>query len=364
MKLSNLKKRQKKRLIITFACYIIIGVTVLTIFCTSLYSEKNKAQQGWESYLTDDTETAQTVDALSKDATIVHVGTYIDNLRELNLKNSEYRVEFLVWFNWEGDADLDPAHNFRIYKGEEKHKTIVKEVHEGGRHYQLVRMDALVSKNFDTKRFPLESHQLRFYIESAYPVQDVVYVADHEGSGINRNITLTGYEFRRHDIAAVNYRYDENHGDPSITGDVYTSELVTAFEINRSSLGLYFKCFIALAGTLTWVLITLFICTYHRIDPLGMVPAALFGTVSNIMIGANLLPDALELGLLEYVNLWGVMCVLGGALAIININWVRKHAEDDEDKVFTQMFGRALFFTVFVFAFGGQVLLPICAYMW
>lgn len=65
---------------------------------------------------------------------------------------------------------------------------------------------------------------------------------------------------------------------------------MTQLEINRSGLGLYAKCFIALFGTSLWVFITMFLCTYHRADPLSMIPAALFGTVSNIMVGTILSP--------------------------------------------------------------------------
>ncbi|MGL6292210.1 MAG: hypothetical protein ACRC2P_02100, partial [Eubacterium aggregans] len=51
-----------------------------------------------------------------------------------------------------------------------------------------------------------------------------------------------------------------------------------------------------------------------------MIPAALFGTVTNIMVGANLLPEAIDTGLLEFVNFFGIAILLAGAIAIININ--------------------------------------------
>ncbi|MDL2252832.1 hypothetical protein LJC49_02000 [Ruminococcaceae bacterium OttesenSCG-928-I18] len=360
----KLNIHDKRRFRITFFAYAAVTVCLLLYFTASLLVEKKHARDNWASYLYDPLEQMELVEKLSVDATEVSVGTYIENLRELNLKGSYYRIELMVWFNWEGDADLDPANHFRVYKGLVNKMVLVEEEHIGNQHYQLVGLDVSVSKNFDTKRFPLESHQLRFYIESTDPVQEVVYVPDYENSGINENITLTGFRFMRHDIGAVSYTYDSTHGDPSVTENEVTSEIVTAFEINRSDFGLYFKCFIALAGTVTWVLIALFICSYHHVDPLSMIPAALFGTVGNIMIGAALVPDALQMGLLEYVNLWGVLSILGGAIAIININRVRKASKEQENQAFAYYYGRMLFYTMLVAALSGQVILPIAAYIW
>lgn len=93
-----------------------------------------------------------------------------------------------------------------------------------------------------------------------------------------------------------------------------------------------------------------------------MIPGALFGAVSNIMVGAALLPDALEMGLLEYVNLYGVLTILGVTIAIININRVRKRSQEDKD--YAHLYGQMLFFTILVLGIGGQILLPLAAYAW
>jgi len=140
-----------------------------------------------------------------------------------------------------------------------------------------------------------------------------------------------------------------------------SSEIITALEINRSSYGLYFKCFIALAGTLLWSLIALFICIYHHVDPLGMLPGALFGAVGNIMVGASLLPDALETGLLEYVNIWGILIIMGVTIAIININRLRKKYKDEE-KGFVHFYGRSMFYTILAFTVIGMFLFPLISY--
>ncbi len=357
---------EKKRFWLTFWAYIIVALLLLGYFAGTMLVERWDDRDGYEDYLKDSPELAAKVEQIvaEKDPVEVKVGTYVENLRELNIKSSYYRVEFMVWFNWEGDAELDPAHDFRIYKGLENKRVVLEEVHEGNQHYQLVGVDASISKNFDTQRFPLESHQLRIYVESTSPIHEVVYLADKENSGMNPNLTISGFKLMRNDMDVVSYMYESTHGNPTVPKNEISSEVVTAFEINRANFGLYFKCFIALFGTVTWVLIALFICTYHHVDPLSMIPAALFGTVGNIMIGASLVPDALEMGLLEYVNFWGIITILGGAIAIININRVRKKTKDEDNQLFAKFYGRMLFYVLLFVAVSGQVILPLSAYIW
>ncbi len=360
MKIRDLQKWQIKRLALMFLFIVIPGIIFLVSSVVVLYNDKLNEDVYWTGALTQPQSVTDRVNELSGNETKVTAGTYVENLKEIALKTSNYRLEFMVWFRWEGRPDLDMANNFRIYKGTINKKEIVKDYHEGSTNYQLVRVDATVSKNFWTKRFPLESHQLRFYIEPNYTASDVVFVADTENSGINESISISGYYLRRYGVASYAVEYQNTRNDPEVEKDVVTSELVTAFEINRNSFGLYFKCFIALVGTTTWVLITLFLCTYHRVDPIGMVPAALFGTVANIMVGANLLPDALDLGLLEFVNFWGIFTIIAVMISIININRIRSKYEDKE---FASLFGKIMFYTILILTVVGHSALPIAAFM-
>ncbi len=365
MRYRDLSKESKKRIRITVFAYLLFFVTLLIGFSASLLNQKMHAEDGWDDYLEDTDEQKQIVENLSKDAVCVTVGTYVENLRELNIQDCYYRVEFIVWFKWTGDVELNPAENMRIYKGLENRKVILDEIHDGDQHYQRVGMDVTVSKNFESMRFPLDSQQMRFYIESTAPVQEVIFVPDYENSGLNRNISISGYEFLRNDIGAVTYTYDSTQGNPKLEESEHNSEIITAFEINRKDFGLYFKCFIALYATIMWMFIMLFICIYHHVDTIGIVPAAIFGTVTNIVVGSNLVPDALEIGLLEYVTIWGIVTIIGNAIAIIHINYVRNYMNSEEisGKEYAKIYGRIMFYLMLIIAVTGQLLLPICAYM-
>ena len=358
MSLKGMKPWQKRRLFITLALVLGISIAFLVSTCTALYQDKVSEKGYWEAALTPTDSALEHLSLVDGNATQVSVGTYLETFKELSLKNSSYRMEFLLWFRWNGDEELDMANNFRIYKGTVNKLQVVKDYHENGENYQLLRVDASVFKNYWTIRFPLESHQLRMYIESNYTADRVVFVNDKENCGINGNLDIPGYNLVRHDTGIFTVGSDTSNGDPEVSGTAINSEFVTALEVNRDSWGLYLKCFIALFGTSVWVLIALFINTYHHVDPLSMIPAALFGTVSNIMVGANLLPDVLQMGLLEFVNIWGVMTILSVAMVIININRIRNKYQD---KDFAAFYGRVMFYTILVLVIAGHIALPLSA---
>ncbi|MEG0329613.1 MAG: hypothetical protein RR624_04185 [Longicatena sp.] len=360
--LKTVEKWQVKRLIFCFLTIFIIGVAYLGTTLFTLYKDKTNEKVYWESSMNEKSNLSdKEYQELTKDAVKITTGTYVENLKHIDLKTNTYRLDFVAWFRWNGDPSIDIMNHFRVYKGVINKFEKIKDYHENGDNYQLVRIDATISKNYWTKRFPLESHQFRFYLESEITADKVLLVPDKENSSINRSISISGYDLRQHDVGSFLNQYPSTQNDPTLEKAVTTSEMMTQLEINRSGFGVYLKCFIALFGTTAWVLITLFINTYHRVDPLGMIPAALFGTVSNIMVGANLLPDALDLGLLEYVNVFGIMTILAVTFWIININRIRSKASNKE---FATLFGKIMFFTILIFVIVAHIAYPLTAYLW
>lgn len=367
----GLEKWKIKKILFGFVLLSVVGIIFLSFTTNALVKSKMEDSEKWDATLVQSEQIKQEVKTRSTNAVEVMVGTQVESIRDISLKGSSFRAEFLVWFMWEGEEDLNMLEHFDIYKGEIKNMTVengsmsrlevLEDYHEDGVNYQLARCDATIAKYFNTTRFPLDSHQLLINVQSTYPVDQVVFVADTEKSTYDDTIQIAGYQTDDHEVAVRYVRTVNDQSNPALKDKVFIgTELTTSMVINRDGFGLYIKCFIALAGTITWVLISMFIATYHNVDPIRMVPAALFGTVANIMVGANLLPDALQMGLLEYVNIWGIIMILAGALSVIHINHTRSGFKDD---AFAASFGKLMFYTMLLFAVVGNLLLPLSAYM-
>ncbi|MBC5648997.1 hypothetical protein [Christensenella tenuis] len=357
----KLKEWQKKKLI--FWVVFLLTVAMVYLGCVScfLYSDKQAEDAYWDYYLHESTEYTETEKTTMQDATVVTVGTYVETVNSIDMKNSEYTVTFRCWFKWLGDPSLDMSKYFEIYNGTVNRCELLETIRQDGENYQLVRVNATISKTFWTTRFPLSSYQFRFYLKPIAPIQGIVFIPDMEHSSVNEKLNLTGFELERNAVGLCIVREDSSKfGSPFESDEILTySEVMTAIELNRDTWGLYFKCIIALIGTNIWVLISVFVCAYHKVDSLNMIPAILFGTVSNILVGANLIPDAMYTGLLEYVNIWGIYTILISTVIIIQINRIRS---EYQDHAFARKFGHIMFSLLLILTVLGYLILPVSAY--
>ena len=360
----TLTDREKRSIRTRPLTFCLVAGLMLLYFCVSLYGNTQNDNNQWKKTFTNPPKIQADLEEASTNATKVTCGTYVGNIYDVDMAQGTFTVNFMTWFRWHGDDIPDMANHFRIYKGVILNKNIVKDYKKGNIHYQLLRANVRVAHNFWTKGFPLDQHHLRFYIEPYYSAKRVLLVPDMENSNVNLDLHITGYNVTKSGMGGRAYEYRNTRGDMEIEGakNIY-SEIVTAVQIKRDGLGLYVKCFIGLFGCLIWALMVLYINIYHRVDPLSMLPGALFGCVANIMVGASLLPDALELGLLEYVNIWGIFIILSVALVVMKVNDMRRiYKEHGVVSYYTAVYGRLMFYSVTFLAVLGNVLMPAIVY--
>jgi hypothetical protein len=359
-KIKKLSRIKRIKLRTHFAILISVAVAYLGFATYYLHSSKVKDDYNWENWqVWNDEETINKIEEKSEDSTAVKVGTYFENIRDVNIKSSQFRVEMAVWYMWQGNSDLDIANHIRVYKGTINNYVITDEFHDGEINYQKARMDVTVNTNFDTVRFPFGTYTLKIYIEPDYGVNKVCFY-DDEMSDINENADIAGYEVMRYDTGIFNVKYHTNYGNPN-NGEYYdySKEHLTRVEIRQNGMGTYTKCFIALIGALVWIFILMYINIYHRIDPMFMVPAAFFAAVTNISVGAAMLPDSLSLGLLEFVNIWGEFTIIAAAVIVINVNYFRNRWKDIN---FAHAYGKVMFYTLLTITVLGHIIMPLATY--
>lgn len=369
-KINKLEKWKKQRLILTVVLYLLVCIVYLALTCGYLLKDNNAQKDYWKEAKTENSSMMTEINKIGKanDTPVVTTGTYVENVRDIDLKNNSFDAVMVVWFRWTGHDDLDLVHDFRIYKAELNSVDVMFDYKVGNVNYQKARIHISVSKNYWTPRFPLDTQQLRIYLEPNERCDTVILKPDAKNSTINGNMDIPGYNITGNGISVVPIEYTNNQNDPAFDKDVIktkgtdnqnkikTTEIMTSLNLVRNGWGTYIKCFVALFATLIWIMIMLYLATVHEIDPLGMIPAAFFGAVSNILVGANLLPDALETGLIEFVNIWGIMNILLCAMMIISINSIRNRFDE---RGFARVYGRIVFVMAAVTIVTGNVLLPL-----
>lgn len=352
----------QKRMLIGWMLFIIgAAILYLGFTCAYLIADKREEDNYWDYFLSEANAYTEEEETLMQDAAQVQTGIHVERLDSVDIKNSKFTVTFYCWFNWEGHDELDMEDGFTIYEGSVNHVEKLEEHREDGSNYQLFEVNADISKEFSTRRFPLGSYQLRIYLQPKADISQVVFEPDVEGSGVDEKLNAAGFALAREETGLFIYRRaaDADGAYYKGNGTETYSEVMTMLELNRDSIGLYVKCTIALVGTSIWALLALFLCSHHQRDSLGMMPAILIGTVTNLMIGANLVPDALHTGLLEFINIWGIYTVLLAATLIVVINRLYTKPENG---AFAALFGKTVFYALLITTLIGHLALPLSAY--
>lgn len=352
---------QKQKLVFWFLLYLSISLIFLSYAVHTMIIEKNSADTEYTKTLNQTAFNGSDKAYLPDTAVLVNSGVYIETIKHISLKSGTFRTEFIVWFRWENHDDITfTENNLRIRNGTINHMEVVENYHKNSVHYQSMRIDATISKKFTTACFPLGSQVLSIYISPMhYTSDDIRFIPDTENSGVNTNLSSAGYSLIRNDIISSSETYLNTMGNPWTDAPESRACIVTVLELNRHNWGIFLQCFIALFGTVGWVLIGLYICTFHQVDPIKTLPPALFGAISNLIVVSNLLPDMVQFGLVEYMNFYGILTILAGTLSIIQINRLR-----NDNNAYANTFGRIMFFTLLILSIAGMCIMPAVTYRW
>lgn len=369
MKWNNLGEHQKRKVLLWTGTIFLIAVLYLGVTCHFLYANKKEADAQWGERLDYSAELTDGEADLSKDAVRVSVSSYLEGIQNIEIRESRCSAVFQVCFAWKDGAELDGekltdmSEQITVYNGKiESLEVMDNRVNEKGIRIQKMRLSAVISNVFETTRFPLSSYQIRYYLMPKATIEKMIWIPDRENCRVNGSMKIAGFELKRSDANVFYYRTAEKiqyDGQTALDEENVYSEFLMSMEFNRSSWGVYIKCIIALIGTSVWAFLMLLSCTHHRVDSLGMIPAVLFGTVSNILVGANLIPDAMDTGLLEFINIWGIYTIIIISVVIMQMNQLRKNPENEE---FTVYFGKWMIAVIFITTVIGHILLPVTAY--
>lgn len=186
----------------------------------------------------------------------VFVGTYVNQIYGVDVKGSQYSVDFYVWFRWEGD-DLHPLDSFEVAGGRITSKTGVQKKKLGAQNYASARVVATITKYWDLKRFPLDGHTLTLDLEDAeHDTRTLLYEVDRDNVGLSPDLEIPGWVLRRSGASVERHLYRTNYGDTSFpTGsESQYARYRYTLEVARPGYGRFWKVFFGLfvAVVVSW----------------------------------------------------------------------------------------------------------------
>jgi hypothetical protein len=261
----------------------------------------------------------------------VNVGAYVDRVSELSIVDSSWKLDFYVWFNWQGD-DLNPGETFRVVNGEVLSRTLMKKSDAGDRHYALYQASAQITKKFDVSRFPRDEHQLTLSVEDgAAQSYQVTYITDPAASSVSSRVDVQGYAVAGIETSVKPHSYRSSMGDPALpqTYKATYSQFTVAIPIKRASWGLYLKMFLTL-----YIAVGIALGGLVLVSPserLAMGGTAMFVAIMNGEANAAFVPSTGQTTLGDVINVLGYLAI--GTIIVQAIIYHRFFSSDERPPV-------------------------------
>ncbi len=284
--------------LITIIVFVLIGYNTILLI-SQIKLEENALYQINYSNEYVDLEGGSFQDARSiENSTEVLVGVYIDHIRELNIKDLIWIVDFYIWFAW-NDKNANPGDNFQIINGyiDNNDKTLQYwRQNKAGLRYEQYNVVASIAQNFDVRLYPFDTQYLMIRIEDTLDqIDKLKYIPDAKNSTLSDRVNITGIKIIDRPRAIVRLaEYKTNFGDPfkNRNWSIY-SQFCFIIPVQRDDpLLLFIKLFQGLIVAVFVSLLAFFIKP-TLVDPrFGLGIGGLFAAVANNYIISATLPVA------------------------------------------------------------------------
>ncbi len=279
----------------------------------------------------------------------VNIGTYINRVTGISLKDGTVIADFWLWFRWRGGpSDFDPAQTFEIING----TILSREGSErrplpNGEEYSAVRVVVQLNFIFDVRTFPLDDHTLNLEIEDTnYEDEEMKYVPDIAYAALDPSARVSGWELSGGSADVITWEYRTNYGDLSL-GDKPVSHYTRyryPLILTRSGVGMYFKLFWGSYVAVFLALSALLIKVTDLDARFGLGVGSLFAAMANAYIVADTLPDIDQMTLGDKVNLLAALFIF--LSLIISVFSLRLTYVDREEASRKLDFGSMVFLAV------------------
>jgi hypothetical protein len=255
--------------------------------------------------------------------TDVSVGVYVVQLDDPSLKDSQFTTVFWVWFRWQGDKDLNPIEKFEVVGGQVEgleNEDSVYAQDAGGVHYQVAKVRATVTQDFDISRFPMDEHTLQLSIEETFEgVGKIRYVADTRNTKLQETIALAGLVIGKTEATAGTQTYTSTFGDPRVEAasgagaEATYARFTLSIPVQRPGIGYPIKLFWSLYLSV-FVAVLAFHIKPIDLDPrFGLGIGAVFAAMASAFVISSALPDGNQVTLADEV----VMISIGFIVASV-----------------------------------------------
>ena len=219
------------------------------------------------------------------------VGIYVTSIYSLGFAENDFGIDYWVWYIYK-DSTLAPLETTEIVNSESVSRDFATTELKGNVYWATHKCSAMIKKNWDIQRFPLDGQTLDVMLEETdMDTSELVYVADVENSKIDKSVELSGWKISDFKLVPSIYTYNTTYGDPTLKGNSSYARLSISTRIERESKNIFLKLFLGLYVAFLIALSVFFLDGAEIGARTSLAVGALFASVGNKYIVDSSLPD-------------------------------------------------------------------------
>jgi hypothetical protein len=263
------------------------------------------------------------------------VGTYLQNVYAIDIKGSQFTVDFYVWFRWKGD-DLKPLETFELPSGRITSRTaVVKKKLAGDENYASARIVATMTKFWDLRRYPLDAHRLTIEIEDTeQDSTQVVYEIDKANTAFSPELQVPGWVISKSFAELITQTYHTNYGDTSlVTGNASAySRFQYSIDVARPGYGRFLKVFFGLFISVLISWCGFFVRPKESSPRVSLGVGATFAAAAVTVAINNSLPDTNAVMLADKLVMLTLGIIVAAVAETITALWLFAHEREKAQK--------------------------------
>jgi hypothetical protein len=144
----------------------------------------------------------------------VQAGILLLNVQQINLASGTFSADFYLWFNSTGNPqDV----KYELVNGQANSVTVDANTST----YQEYRIVGTFANSLDFRSFPFDNQSLSIQVESRNePASQLTFVPDTAGSGLDKSVTIVGWNLLSSSIQASQHAYSGSQAFSRLTFSV------------------------------------------------------------------------------------------------------------------------------------------------
>lgn len=241
----------------------------------------------------------------------VAVGTYINEVYDLSLKDNKFSVDFYIWFRWQG-GELKPHDSFEVVNGRTNSKEVIYSDTIEGTNYTVSRVHATITKFWDISRFPMDNHTLSIAVEDSQNEEfKFAYVPDITNSNHNPALEVPGWKVAKNRAQVVPHGYKTNYGDIRLlsNNELVYSRFIFSIDVVRPGYGYFIKLFLSVFIATLIAFLALLIKPTDLDPRFGLGVGAIFAAIASEYVVVSSLPDSNLITLADKLHILAIVFI-------------------------------------------------------